>query len=183
MGSSGGGRGPCGHEGGVEHIGEVITQRVAMVAPRSGESDRTPPGQPCRIPLVPSLANDACPFCSLGPDRVVAEDELTRTVCDAYPVSPGHTLVMPRRHVASFFDMTEVEQAAVLAAVRVATVALDAELRPDGFNVGVNVGVAAGQTVMHAHVHVIPRFLGDVADPRGGVRYCIPAKGRYEPTP
>jgi len=91
--------------------------------------------------------------------------------------------VIPRRHVASFFDATVAEQAALLAAVREAKDALDAELQPDGYNVGINVGLAAGQTVAHAHIHVIPRFSGDVADPRGGIRHCIPGKGYYEPAP
>jgi diadenosine tetraphosphate (Ap4A) HIT family hydrolase len=95
-------------------------------------------------------------------------------------VSPGHTLVIPNRHVASFFEISDEEQAEVLAAVREAKLALDADLHPDGFNIGLNVGPAAGQTVMHAHVHVIPRFQGDVADPRGGVRHCIPGRGFYE---
>jgi diadenosine tetraphosphate (Ap4A) HIT family hydrolase len=124
-----------------------------------------------------------CPFCSLSGDRVVAQGRLTTTIRDTYPVSPGHTLVITNRHIASFFEITNEEQAEVLAAVRDAKLALDADRHPDGFNIGLNVGVAAGQTVMHAHVHVIPRFHGDVADPRGGVRHCIPHRGYYEPKP
>lgn len=126
--------------------------------------------------------NPDCPFCGVPGDRVIAQSGLTITIRDRYPVSPGHTLVIPIRHVASFLDMTDEEHAQLLAAVKAATTALGAELSPDGFNIGVNVGVAAGQTVMHAHVHVIPRFRGDVDDPRGGVRHCIPGRGYYTPT-
>jgi len=91
--------------------------------------------------------------------------------------------VIPNRHVASFFEITDEEQSEILGAVREAKLALDVDLHPDGFNVGLNVGLAAGQTVMHAHVHLIPRFSGDVADPRSGVRHCIPGRGYYEPKP
>ncbi len=104
------------------------------------------------------------------------------TLRDRYPVSPGHTLVVPTRHVESIFVLNADELACLLTAVREAKLALDADLHPDGFNIGVNVGVAAGQTVMHAHVHVIPRFGGDVPDPRGGIRHCIPGRGYYDPT-
>jgi len=124
-----------------------------------------------------------CPFCSVTTDRIIAESDLTITIRDGHPVSPGHTLILPKRHIESLFDVTGEEQAEIMAAVREAKHALDAELSPDGFNIGVNIGVAAGQTVMHAHVHVIPRFKGDAADPRGGIRHCIPGKGYYETKP
>lgn len=124
-----------------------------------------------------------CPFCSLSGAHVVARGHLTTTLRDSYPVSPGHTLVIPNRHVESFFEIDAEEQAEILAAVREAKLVLDGDLRPDGFNIGLNIGVAAGQTVMHAHVHIIPRFHGDVADPRGGIRHCIPGRGYYQPRP
>jgi diadenosine tetraphosphate (Ap4A) HIT family hydrolase len=124
-----------------------------------------------------------CPFCTPSRDIVVAQGPLTTTLRDRYPVSPGHTLIVPTRHVESVFALSADELAGLLTAVREATLALDADLHPDGFNVGVNVGIAAGQTVMHAHVHVIPRFLGDAPDPRGGIRHCIPGRGYYEPKP
>jgi len=92
---------------------------------------------------------------------------------------PGHLLLLPYRHVADFFDATDAEQAALLALVREAKHLLDGRFRPDGYNVGVNVGEAAGQTVMHLHVHVIPRYAGDVEDPRGGVRGAIPERRVY----
>jgi diadenosine tetraphosphate (Ap4A) HIT family hydrolase len=118
-----------------------------------------------------------CPFCELPRDRVVAESALTVTIRDGYPVSPGHTLVIPKRHVASLTETTRDEQLALLDAIAAARASLDAELHPDGYNLGVNDGVAAGQTVMHLHVHLIPRFAGDVPNPRGGVRHCLPGKG------
>ena len=98
---------------------------------------------------------------------------------DRYPVSPGHLLLIPFRHVAGLFDATDMEQAALLALVREAKDFLDDRFHPDGYNVGVNVGKIAGQTVMHLHVHVIPRYAGDMEDPRGGVRGVIPEKRVY----
>jgi diadenosine tetraphosphate (Ap4A) HIT family hydrolase len=120
-----------------------------------------------------------CPFCHLENSRVALENDCAAAVPDAFPVAAGHTLVVPKRHVASLFDLPEEEQAALWRLVALVRGKLMAELRPDGFNVGVNDGPAAGQTVMHAHVHVIPRRAGDVADPRGGVRWVVPAKAPY----
>jgi diadenosine tetraphosphate (Ap4A) HIT family hydrolase len=104
------------------------------------------------------------------------------TIRDGHPVSPGHTLLIPNRHVANWFDLTVVETTDLLAAAHHAKVALDSEIHPDAYNLGVNVGVAAGQTVMHVHLHLIPRFIGDSRDPRGGVRHCIPHRGHYDST-
>lgn len=123
----------------------------------------------------------ACPFCDLARDRLVWSDELVVAVRDGYPVSPGHTLIVPRRHVATWFDATPDEQRAMFAAIAELRRQLDDELRPDGYNVGFNAGEAAGQTVMHLHMHVIPRFRGDVDDPRGGVRGVIPGRQKYDP--
>lgn len=120
-----------------------------------------------------------CPFCRLEKHRIHLESEFAIALLDAFPVAEGHTLVVPKRHVASLFDLPEEEQAAVWGLVAVVRDKLMAKLKPDGFNVGVNDGAAAGQTVMHAHVHVIPRFKGDVADARGGVRWIIPSKAQY----
>ncbi len=124
-----------------------------------------------------------CPFCTLPRERIVAEDALTLTIRDGFPVSLGHTLVIPRRHMPSLFEATDAERAALWAASVTARAALDAELHPDGWNLGVNEGAAAGQTVVHLHLHLIPRFHGDTADPRGGVRHCIPGKGYYDDAP
>jgi diadenosine tetraphosphate (Ap4A) HIT family hydrolase len=122
-----------------------------------------------------------CPLCALSADRIVEEDTLTRTIRDGFPVSPGHTLVITRRHVSSIFEASDDERRALWAAVDRARSALANELRPDGWNLGVNDGPAGGQTVMHVHVHLIPRFAGDVRDARGGIRHCIPGKGYYDP--
>ena len=105
-------------------------------------------------------------------DRVVA-------LWDGFPVSPGHALVVPQRHVAGWFDATREERAALLDALDVAKAVVERRHRPDGWNVGVNVGRAAGQTVFHLHVHLIPRYDGDVEDPRGGVRHVLPGKADY----
>ncbi|KAF5035174.1 HIT domain protein [anaerobic digester metagenome] len=88
-------------------------------------------------------------------------------------------LLIPYRHIPTLFDATDAEHAALLALVREAKALLDEQFRPDGYNVGVNVRAAAGQTVMHLHVHVIPRYTGDVEDPRGGVRGAVPEKRVY----
>jgi diadenosine tetraphosphate (Ap4A) HIT family hydrolase len=123
------------------------------------------------------------PFLAIPESEWVASNALAFAIRDRYPVSPGHTLVIPRRQVATWFEATPEEQHALFALVDEVKRGLDAELRPDGYNVGFNVGEAAGQTVFHLHVHVIPRFQGDVADPRGGVRHVIPGKGNYLVTP
>jgi diadenosine tetraphosphate (Ap4A) HIT family hydrolase len=115
----------------------------------------------------------------LPADRVVDQGDLTVTSLDGYPVSPGHTLVIPKRHVESVFDVTPAEWSAIKLALDKAKAKLDAEHQPDGYNVGVNVGEHAGQTVMHVHVHLIPRYKGDMDNPRGGVRHIIPNKGYY----
>ena len=125
------------------------------------------------------MDRDDCPLCRPEEGRILLEGEHALAIADGFPVAEGHTIVIPRRHVASLFDLTQDEQAAVWRMVALVRVRLVAELRPDGFNVGLNDGPAAGQTVMHAHVHVIPRRAGDVADPRGGVRWVVPGKAAY----
>lgn len=120
-----------------------------------------------------------CPFCHLEKSRICLESEFAVAFHDAFPVSEGHTLVVPKRHVVSLFELSEEEQAEVWKLVAEVRAMLLTELHPDGFNVGLNDGMSAGQTVMHAHVHVIPRRKGDVVDPRGGVRWIIPGKAQY----
>lgn len=122
-----------------------------------------------------------CPFCALPQNRIVHATELVLAIRDAYPVTPGHTLVVPRRHIASYFEASPTEAAALWEAVAAVKAELDRTLRPapDGYNVGFNVGETAGQTVAHAHIHVIPRYRGDVPNPRGGVRWVIPSKADY----
>jgi diadenosine tetraphosphate (Ap4A) HIT family hydrolase len=123
---------------------------------------------------------EPCPFCELeGSERVFFEDSLVRALWDGFPISPGHALVVPRRHVAGWFDATPDEHAALARGLEAARAAVLERHAPDGFNIGVNVGAAAGQTVFHLHVHLIPRYAGDVEDPRGGVRRLIPDKANY----
>src|ERR1700676_2796286 len=122
---------------------------------------------------------ECCPFCDPPEARVVVQDPLAIALWDGYPVSPGHALIIPRRHTRGWFDATELEQSALLALVNTAKLVIDDRHKPDGYNIGINSGAAAGQTVFHLHVHLIPRFLGDVDDPRGGVRHVIPAKAKY----
>lgn len=120
-----------------------------------------------------------CPFCELPAERIVFSAEESLVIRDAFPVSPGHTLVMPRRHVGSFFELTEVERDCMFELLAQAKQELDHSFQPDGFNIGINDGAAAGQTVQHLHVHLIPRYRGDVPDPRGGVRWVMPGKAKY----
>ena len=120
-----------------------------------------------------------CPFCSHEQRGVLVESDFALAIPDGYPITKGHTLVIPKRHVASLFDLSEVEQAAIWRIVAEVRRLLAVRYQPDGFNLGINDGKAAGQTVMHAHVHVIPRRNGDVADPRGGVRWLVPNKAAY----
>ncbi len=120
-----------------------------------------------------------CPFCSLPQDRIISECESTVTIRDGYPVSEGHSLIIPKRHIESFFDCNPDEKIAISLALEEAKVALDKEFSPDGYNMGINDGIAAGQTVMHLHIHLIPRYKGDTEDPRGGVRWIFPEKARY----
>ena len=122
----------------------------------------------------------ACIFCDrLAAGDLAAENELAAAFPDAFPLTRGHTLVVPRRHEADYFALTPAEQTAMWRLVNTVRARIERELHPDGYNVGVNVGQAAGQTVGHAHIHLIPRYAGDVEDPRGGIRWIIPAKARY----
>lgn len=120
-----------------------------------------------------------CPFCAVESHRIVASNSLAFAIRDGYPVSPGHTLAIPNRHVESFFDLSADEQEALFDIVREQKRVLDREFSPQAFNIGINDGPAAGQTVPHVHAHLIPRYRADVADPRGGVRWVLPAAARY----
>lgn len=122
-----------------------------------------------------------CAFCTLLSQRVIDENATAMVIRDGYPVSPGHTLLIPKRHIGSFFDLSEQERSNLFSLLDHAKRALDEELHPQGYNIGINDGAAAGQTVPHLHVHLIPRFEGDLPDPRGGVRWVIPEKAKYWP--
>jgi diadenosine tetraphosphate (Ap4A) HIT family hydrolase len=120
-----------------------------------------------------------CPFCTLKPDRILGENLHAVWIRDGFPISSGHSLVIPKRHFDSFFETTNDERQALMSLLDEAKAAADRESSPDGFNIGINDGLAAGQTVLHLHVHLIPRFVGDTPDPRGGVRWIIPEKADY----
>ena len=121
----------------------------------------------------------SCPFCSIASDRIVAQNELSFTARDTLPVSPGHTLILPKRHIASIFEATKEEVSALWEALRQARKQLLEEFSPDGFNIGINDGLASGQTILHLHIHLIPRYHGDMPDPRGGIRWIFPDKAVY----
>jgi len=127
----------------------------------------------------PVLGLPPCPFCTLPLERIVGENDSAWIVRDLYPLSPGHTLVVPKRHAGSFFELVARERADALCLLDRAKSGIDHEFQPQGYNIGVNDGFVAGQTVPHVHVHLIPRYKGDVADPRGGVRWIFPDKARY----
>lgn len=120
---------------------------------------------------------NSCPFCMV--DAPVLANTLAYARYDKYPVSDGHLLIIPFRHISNFFDLTKDERESVFMLVDEAKALLDREHNPDGYNIGINVGESAGQTVWHVHVHVIPRYMDDMEDPRGGVRGVIPSKQNY----
>lgn len=111
-----------------------------------------------------------CVFCSNPGTEIIAENEWARAFYDLVPVNPGHTLIVPKRHVETFFEATFEELNAINQLLFVVKKILDEKFQPAGYNIGVNIGQAAGQTIFHLHYHIIPRYIGDVPDPRGGVR-------------
>jgi diadenosine tetraphosphate (Ap4A) HIT family hydrolase len=122
-----------------------------------------------------------CPFCSLSEGRISQDREHAVVIRDAFPISPGHTLIIPKRHVASFFEVTNSELTDLMSLLTAAHDELERQFHPAGYNIGINDGAAAGQTVPHLHIHLIPRYSGDQDDPRGGVRWVIPDKAAYWP--
>lgn len=123
--------------------------------------------------------SDECPFCRPESWRIRLETEVGLAIQDLFPVAAGHTLVIPRAHVRTIYDLAEEDQAALWELTRTVRDDLVEDLRPDGFTIGLNEGMAAGQSVDHTHIHVIPRFLGDVPDPTGGIRAIFPERARY----
>ncbi|MGC9195153.1 MAG: HIT family protein [Syntrophobacteraceae bacterium] len=121
-----------------------------------------------------------CPFCTIA--NPVVENELAFALYDTWPVTEGHLLIIPKRHYASIFEASREELEAIAELVKRGKAMLDEKYKPDGYNIGVNIGRASGQTIMHVHLHLIPRFVGDVAEPLGGVRGVIPARQKY-PSP
>ena len=124
-----------------------------------------------------------CPFCNIekliDKDRIVYQDSSWIAIYDNYPVSKGHVLLIPKRHCETYFDLNYVELASLGVTIGVIKLILNKKFNPDGYNIGVNCGEAAGQTVKHCHIHIIPRYKGDMEDPRGGVRGVIPEKQKY----
>jgi len=120
-----------------------------------------------------------CPFCALQPDQILAVSEHAVAIRDAYPSTDSHALILPRRHIAAFFDLDAAERQDVWALADRVREDLLAGGGIDGFTIGINDGPVAGQTVPHAHLHVIPRRTGDVPDPRGGIRWVLPETAAY----
>ncbi|MEQ8289688.1 MAG: HIT family protein [Gammaproteobacteria bacterium] len=126
------------------------------------------------------MKEKGCIFCELPDDRVVDKNALALAFRDPYPVTEGHTLIIPKRHEAEYFDLTDEEALAckqLLVRQKHAIMAEDVTVT--GFNIGMNCGIDAGQTVFHCHIHLIPRRRGDVENPKGGIRHLIPGKGNY----
>ena len=123
------------------------------------------------------LSNKECIFCEMK--DYILENELAYAIYDKYPVGKGHMLFIPKRHVKDFFDITKEEREAIFELIDEGKKLLDEKYSPDSYNVGINCGEHAGQTIMHVHVHLIPRYIGDMKDPTGGVRGVIPEKMKY----
>ena len=130
-------------------------------------------------PAAPNFAASRCAFCTLPADRILGQNSDAVWIHDLYPVTPGHSLIVLKRHVASFFETTPAEREAILSLLGEAREQIGREHAPAGFNIGINDGEAAGQAVEHLHVHLIPRYTGDIEDPRGGVRRVISDKAHY----
>jgi diadenosine tetraphosphate (Ap4A) HIT family hydrolase len=125
------------------------------------------------------MSNKICLFCNLPDSRIIASSPLAMVIRDAYPISPGHTLIIPKRHISSFFESNNEERLELLNLLDQARLKLLTEFNPTAFNIGINDGAAAGQTIAHLHIHLIPRYINDQPDPRGGVRWVIPEKAKY----
>lgn len=125
--------------------------------------------------------NSTCPFCNLAPDReIIMETSHVYAIYDKYPVNEGHSLIIPKRHCQNYFDLSEEEQVNCWKAVNRVKQIIIKKYNPDGFNIGININEVAGQTVNHVHIHLIPRYKGDMEKPEGGVRGVIPEKRIYK---
>lgn len=118
-------------------------------------------------------------FLDIPEDRVIYKDEYFFIIKDAFPVSPGHLLVISNELRKDFFSLTRIEKERLIILIDIAKGIIESEYSPDGYNIGMNCGESAGQTVFHFHCHVIPRYIGDMENPRGGIRHCIQEKGYY----
>lgn len=130
---------------------------------------------------LPRVEGKRCPFCCLSRCvEIICETATCVAFYDGYPVSQGHALIIPKRHVANYFDLTNHEREAMNVMLQYVKRKIDERYHPDGYNIGINVNEAAGQSVFHVHMHLIPRYKGDVENPKGGVRGVIPSKQKYE---
>ncbi|MBP1928938.1 diadenosine tetraphosphate (Ap4A) HIT family hydrolase [Methanolinea mesophila] len=125
------------------------------------------------------MDSDKCPFCHPNENEIIARNALAYAKYDKFPVNRGHILIIPFRHFPFLFDATIDELTDLWDLINKSIIINETE-HPDGYNIGVNIGRAAGQTVMHLHIHLIPRYIGDINDPRGGVRGVIPEKRIYD---
>ena len=119
------------------------------------------------------------PFKSIHESRILSESEDFLIIKDLYPVSPGHMLIISKREATDFFSLNDSERSQLNKSILIAKSLIESEYKPDGYNIGMNCGASAGQTVFHFHCHVIPRYIGDMENPRGGIRHCIEGKGNY----
>lgn len=124
------------------------------------------------------MKEETCPFCKVDRE-LIGESKLSFAIFDKYPVGEGHALIITKRHVSDYFDLEHEEVKDIWELVAEIKSILQRKYHPDGFNVGFNIGLAAGQTIDHVHIHIIPRYSGDMDDPTGGVRHVIPEKGKY----
>lgn len=129
--------------------------------------------KPTELTLALAGDDQTCPFCGISKDQLFYDGPSVVGIWDSHPVSPGHALLIPKRHAPTWFDTTPEERAELIAAIDYARTSIEKTHAPDGYNIGVNIGSAAGQTVFHVHLHVIPRYLGDTPNPRGGIRKVL----------
>ncbi|RMA96963.1 HIT family protein [Hydrogenothermus marinus] len=123
--------------------------------------------------------NEKCPFCNMSNENIIIQNKHCYAIFDKYPVNKGHMLIIPFRHFDNYFDATKEEKVSILDLIDEAKEFLDKKFKPDGYNIGVNIGKYAGQTIFHVHIHLIPRYKGDMENPKGGVRGVIPGKMAY----
>jgi diadenosine tetraphosphate (Ap4A) HIT family hydrolase len=122
-----------------------------------------------------------CPFCNKKEEgrEIIIENDMVYATYDMFPVSRGHTLIIPKRHCSNYFDLSVEEQSSCWNLMNEVKEFISEKLQPDGFNIGINIDGAAGQTIAHVHIHLIPRYMGDVRDPKGGVRGVVPRRKEY----
>ena len=120
-----------------------------------------------------------CIFCNIEKDKIILEGKYSIAFYDNYPVNLGHTLIIPKRHISDYFELYQYEKDDIWKLVEKMKTIIDKRYSPNGYNIGINIGEPAGQSVSHSHIHIIPRYIGDVSNPKGGVRGVIPNKQNY----